>query len=127
MELQSISLGLPAFEYIEGMLRRPKALCSSLRQNVELTSGKITTYLPRGVNPESIHEFEIGGKLPQATSRTAVRGGHVVAIPNLNDVLVERVLAHLNDDDSAFCIFENGILRPHHPAVRHLADLHTLI
>jgi hypothetical protein len=125
-ELRETTLGESAFEYIERALRRPRELCRSLQRNLELKSGKITTYLPPSVKPEAIHQFELGGKLPQPASADAP-GRHTVPIPNLYDALATRVVAHLNSVDSALCIFENGVLRPHHPALHRLPKIHTLI
>jgi hypothetical protein len=94
---------------------------------VKLELGKIRTYLPSTSTPEAIHQFEFGGKLPQPPQTSFVRGGHIVPIPNLDEVLIARIQAHLSSDDSAFCVFENGTVRPDYPAMHRLPKIRTFI
>jgi hypothetical protein len=128
--LQEITLGPEAVDYfgrfVSGCDGR-RHLSKFLSENFKFESGTIRTYLPPGVPLETIHQFEFGGKLPQPIERIKVAGGYAVPIPNLDVALVARIQAHLTAYDSAFCIFQNGVLRPNDPALRRLPPTHTLI
>lgn len=126
--LQEITLGTEARDYLRHVLfTRKRQLSRSLRKKIEFDMGKIKTYLPATLTLEAILQFEYGGKLPQPRERTLVGGGYTVPIPNLDDALVARIRALLNTDDSSFCIFENGTVRPDYPAMYRLPKLRTFI
>jgi hypothetical protein len=113
-DIQEIELGSEGIEYVRETLAHGKELSQCLLRILDLESGKLKTFLPPGIAPESVNQFSFGGKLPPTGKRTTVRlwGGReyeAVEIPNVNDVPISIIAAHLESCATAFCIFENAL------------------
>lgn len=112
---REINLGIEGIEYIRHCLSDGKTLSKYLLQCLNLTEGRVITFLPKDISDEGAIEFS-DGKLeepPRDTHRiyTAEDGTsrRMVPKPNVDFWLVEVIQTYLSAGENRCCIFENAL------------------
>ncbi len=99
-----------ALKYFEGELNEVNALSNSLLKIEELKNGKFFTLLPDNANLDKIHDFKIGGILPQLPIEKQIINGKISLfswISDINKELAELILKKVNSSDNLICVFDD--------------------
>lgn len=113
VNIQQIPLGAEGLNYVQSQLAGGHTLSQCLLpQWAEFRQAY--TFLPHGIDPASMTDFESGGKLPGGTPQG---DEYIVRTPDTNAVLCGDIRAHLEAAKMNVCIFENFLARRDDPSI----------
>lgn len=129
--LEEITLGREALDYIGESLRDGEELSLRLLKSVRLEAGSVVTYLPKGTAISSIRNFQSGGILGPMTPVTVGTGdehhsqSRISTIPTADSALASLITGHLIAMPTSLCLFENRLAKPKDSWLRH-SRMHNL-
>ena len=130
-EFSEFSLGPEGNEYIRRSLEAGGSLSTHLLECQDLERGRVFTRFPRWVDPSSLRELDVGGKLPivpgtERYGRSPDGTVHeMTPVPDTNDDLVRFIQDFLRGGESRICLFENWLGAAADPWIAH-ARSHVL-
>ena len=123
-DLIEMDLGVEGREFVESELRGGWASLSKLLlQSLDLSTGKVVTYLPAGTSVAAAKDFKIGGKLPTPPESTWVKvpGGIAIPTPNTLQFMADLLDSALSASDSVF-ILEDAIASRSDPGLERTSS-----
>lgn len=131
-ELVETTVGPAARSFILERLSQGNQLAHEMLASLPLTQGRITTFLPPGVVPQSVEDFATGGKLP--TLPTSQWKGLksrdetllMIPVPTTNSWLVTKIKEYLLEAKDRICVLEDALKRPGDPVLGRLSTRYAI-
>jgi len=117
-DLVETTVGPVARSFILERLSQGNKLAHEMLESLPLTQGRITTFLPSGVVPQSLEDFATGGKLP--TPPTSQWKGSklrdetllMIPVPTTDSWVVTKIKEYLLEAKDRVCVLEDALKRP---------------